>query len=169
MTNILTAVEAAKYVRTDENDSLVALLLPQVDAYIENATGRDWTQDSPINETAKSAAGILLVAWYDDPSLTGQGVPGIHGPLIQLEAEAAKYRKYQFYGSNGAGSISIPEALVGDEIDKLVGIYGVSGDQSDDFEAVISEVGAIQQTNAADLSENIYIVFLKSPADDVSA
>lgn len=169
MPSILTAAEAAKFARTTDSDTVMLMLLPMIDQYIENATGRDWTQDSPVYDTAKAAAGILLVAWYDNPSLTGQGVPGIHGPLIQLEAEAYKYRRYQFNGANGAGAISIEGALIGDEVQKLVGVYGDTGDQTDRFEDVISVKGQIQQLDSDDLSENIYVVILKSPADDVGA
>jgi hypothetical protein len=169
MTNILTAAEAAKFVRTDDSDPIVAMLLPQVDSYIENATGRDWTQDGTILDTAKSAAGILLVAWYDDPSLTGQATPGVYGPLVQLEAEARKYRKYQFYGSNGAGAVRLDGAHVGDVVQKLIGVYGSSGSQAAKFESTITAEGEIQQSDTGDLSENIYVVVLKSPADDVGA
>ena len=169
MTSILTTAEAVLFVRTESSNPILAMLLPQVDVYLECATGRDWTQDSPIFEMAKSAAGILLVAWYDDPSLTGQGVPGVYGPLVQLEAEAAKYRKYSFKGCSTAVSIWLEGAQVGDEVQKLVGVYGVSGDQSTKFESVISVKDEIQQTHAGDLSDNIYVVILKSPADDVGA
>ncbi len=147
----------------------MAMLLPLVDSYIENATGRDWTQDASISDTAKSAAGILLIAWYDDPSLTGQASPGVYGPLVQLEAEAVKYRKYQFNGSNGAGPVQLTGALIGDVVQKLIGVYGSSGSQIAKFESTITVEGEIQQINPGDLSENIYVVILKSPADDVGA
>jgi hypothetical protein len=72
MTNILTAAEAATVLRTVETDPAMLQLLPQIDAYIETATGRDWTADDPIHEIAKAAARMLLVRWYEDPGGLGQ-------------------------------------------------------------------------------------------------
>lgn len=70
--NILTAAEAAAVLRTVETDPAMISLLPQIDAYIETATGRDWTDDDPIHEIAKAAARMLLVRWYEDPGGMGQ-------------------------------------------------------------------------------------------------
>ena len=167
MSNLLTATEAAQYVRTEDSDPVLLMLLPQIDAYVQAATGRDWTADETTHPMAKTAAGILLVAWYDDPAQVGSPASNASAALMQLEAEALKYRKSVFYGRDGAGAISLTGALVGDEVIKLVGVYGSTGDQSADFESVISETGEIQQIDVADLSENIYVVVLKSPADDV--
>lgn len=72
MANILTADEAALIVSTDANDAKLALILPQVDAAIEEATGRDWTQDSPINSVAKRAATCRLVIDYDFDTMNPQ-------------------------------------------------------------------------------------------------
>ena len=60
MANILTADEAARVVSVDVTDLKLADVLPQVDAYIQQATGRDWTQDGPVNPTAKAAARLQL-------------------------------------------------------------------------------------------------------------
>ena len=175
MANILTAAEAANFVRTDTSDAVMLMLLPQVDAFIKKATGHDWAADSTIHGIAKAAAGMLLVTWYDIPSQSGSQITdaplayGLNNLLSQLEAEALKYRKYQFYGLSNAGGIAIAGALVGDDVISLVGVYGVSGDQSSKFESEISVRGALQQTNSGDLSENLYVVILKSPAADVSA
>lgn len=165
MTNILTATEASQFVRTDTSDAIMLALLPMVDEYLYNATGHEWQNDSTINPTAKLAAGMLLVSWYDNPAQIGQSVSG--APLVQLEAEALKYRKYQFYGRDGAGAISLPGALEGDAVIKLVGVYGVSGSQTASFESTITEDHQIQQTSASDLSDNQYVVVLKHPAADV--
>jgi hypothetical protein len=172
MANILTAAEAANFVRTDTSDAVMLMLLPQVDAFIKKATGHDWAADSTIHGIAKAAAGMLLVQWYDNPSQLGPDMPlafGLTNTLSQLEAEALKYRKVQFYGLSNTGGIAINGALVGDDVISLVGVYGVSGDQSSKFESEISVYGSIQQTNGGDLSDNIYVVILKSPVDDVSA
>lgn len=169
MTNILTAAEAANWVRTSADDAAMLQLLDSVDVYVNAATGREWNADNEINQKAKTAAGIILTAWYDDPAQIGSSPSRASSALLQLEAEAFKYRKYVFYGTNGAGSIRVPGARVGDVVRKLVGVYGVSGDQSSKFEATVSEADALQQTEGSDLSENIYAVVLKNPADDVSA
>jgi len=166
--NILTDVEAADWVRTDTEDNAMLQLLEPVDAYIKAATGRDWAADTVISPMAKTAAGIILTAWYDDPAQIGSSVSRASAALLQLEAEALKYRKYQFYGLSGTGGISIPGAKVGDVVQKLVGVYGVSGDQSSNFESTITVEDAIQQSTGSDLSDYIYVVVLKSPADDVT-
>jgi len=167
--NILTDDEAADWVRTDAEDPAMLQLLDSVDAYIKGATGRDWAADAVINPMAKTAAGIILTAWYDDPGQIGGSPSRASAALLQLEAEGLKYRKYTFYGSNGAGSISVPGARVGDVVQSLVGIYGVSGDQSSKFESTVSVADALQQSDSNDLSENIYVAVVKNPADDVIA
>lgn len=174
MANILTAAEGANFVRTDATDAVLLMLLPQVDQFVENATGRDWSADSPIDETAKTAAGMLLVLWYDNPAQVQTGsetmLPyGLTNVLAQLEAKALRYRKYQFAGISGAGSISLPEALLGDDVVSLVGVYGATGDQSANFESEISAAGLIKQTSGSDLSEKLFVAVLKSPAGDVVA
>lgn len=172
MTNILTSAQAANALRVATSDSRLADLLPQVDAYIKNATGRDWTADQTIHSSAIAAATMLLVMWFDNPSMVGSEGSLSHGltfQLSQLEAEALKYRKYQFYGASGAGGISVSGALVGDDVISLVGVYGASGSRVADFETEISEEGYIQQISGSDLSENLYVVILKSPKDDIIA
>ncbi len=169
MTNILTAAEGANFVRTGVTDAVMLQLLPLVDQYLLNASGHDWAADTVIHPTAKLAAGMVLVYWYDNPGAVGMEPEGITGQLVQLEAEALKYRKYQFEGLNGAGSVYLPGAREGDDVVKLVGIYGVGGDQSTKFETEISADGQIRQTSGSDLSDNLYVVVLKSPAEDVSA
>jgi hypothetical protein len=170
MTNILTAAEAANFVRTDAADAVMTQLLPLVDQFVQNATGRDWSADSPIDNAAKAAAGMLLVLWYDNPGQSGEenSLPfGLTNVLTQLEAKALRYRKYQFYGANGAGSILLPGALVGDDVISLVGVYGATGNQATNFESEISLEGYLQQSSGSDLSEKLYVVILKSPVGDV--
>jgi len=172
MANILTAAEGANFVRTDTADAIMLMLLPMVDKFIQRATGRDWAADSPVNDVAKAAAGMLLVSWYDDPTQAGvEGVMpyGLTNVLSQLEAEALKYRTSQFYGLNGAGAVAISGARIGDDVIKLIGVYGASGSQVASFESKITVAGQLQQSSASNLSANLYVVVLKSPADDVSA
>jgi hypothetical protein len=92
MPNILTATEASTVLRTAVNDQNMLDLLPQIDAYIKNATGRDFTVDSPIRADAKSAARMLLVMWYEDPGMIASGgivlSLGLTAALAQLKAVA---------------------------------------------------------------------------------
>lgn len=169
MTNILTAAQAANFLRTQATDAVMLQLLPLVDEYLKNATGHDWAADQQIHNAAITAAGMLLTYWYDNPSAVGSTPSTISGTLLQLEAEALKYRKYVFEGASTSGSVYLPGAREGDQVIKLVGVYGVSGDQSSDFESRISVDDQIVQSNADDLSANQYVVVLKHPADDVSA
>ncbi|MBE3038435.1 MAG: hypothetical protein IMZ62_06455, partial [Chloroflexi bacterium] len=147
----------------DDTDMLV--LLPLVDRYIINATGHDWTQDSPIREDAKSAARMLLVMWHEAPAMIGSVSVldfGLNAVLTQLEAVGLRYRRHKFYGSNGAGSISLRDAAVGDTVESLIGIYGASGDASSYFEATVSVDGCLQQTSGSDFSKNLYLAVLKA-------
>ena len=93
MANILTETEAAAVLRVEEDDALMIDMLSQVDAYIEYATGRDWTADDPVRAEAKAAARMLLVKWYEDPGAMGVAFGGALGfglgaALMQLEALA---------------------------------------------------------------------------------
>jgi hypothetical protein len=172
MTNILTAAQAANALRVITTDARMLDLLPQVDAFIEAATGRDWTQDSTKEPKAISAATILRVQWYENPAMTGgEGEMsfGLLNCLAQLEAQALRYRKYQTLGRSGAGSIYLPGALLGDDVIAVTGIYGVSGSQVANFETEISVEGYLQQSSGSDLSESLFVVILKSPASDVTA
>ena len=169
MTNILTAVQAANFIRTETTDAVMLQLLPLVDQYLLNATGHNWAADAEIHASAITAAGMLITFWYDNPGMIGQVPVTVRGTLMQLEAEALKYRKYEFAGLTGAGGVYVPGARQGDDVVKLIGTYGVSGDQSASFEATVSENDQVQQTSSSDLSDNLYVVVLKHPADDVSA
>jgi hypothetical protein len=91
MTNILTAAEAATVLRCAETDQNMLALLPQVDAYLEMATGRDWTADAAVRPEAKAAARMLLVRWHEDPGGMAAGVAmgfGLAAVMAQLEALA---------------------------------------------------------------------------------
>jgi len=93
MTSILTPTEAATVLRCKIDDQNMLDLLDPVDAYIENATGWLWTQDEVINTTAKSAARMLLVQWYENPAQLGSESVlsfGLNAVLLQLKAEARR-------------------------------------------------------------------------------
>jgi len=154
MTNILTAAEAALVLRCDETDVRMLALLPQIDAHIKNATGHAWEGDDTINETAKAAARILLVRGYEDPGMMGSANSqsfALSSYFSQLEALALRYVEFQ--GRSGAGPIYAERITLGDQVDSLVGISGVSGDQSSGFESIITVDGQIQQTSTEDLSD----------------
>lgn len=91
MTNILTAGEAAEVLRVEITDANMLRLLPLIDAYIKNASGRDWTLDNPAHPTAKSAARMLLVRWFEDPGQMASGNTlnfGLNAAMTQLKALA---------------------------------------------------------------------------------
>lgn len=89
---ILSAAEAASVLRCEESDVEMIALLPQVDAYVKNATGRDWAVDNPVYAEAKSAARMLLVQWHENPGMaSGEGNNlsfGLRSVLVQLEVKA---------------------------------------------------------------------------------
>lgn len=166
--HILTDAEGADFVRTETDNPAMLQLLDLVDAQVFAATGREWALDTIIHPLAKSAAGIILTAWYDDPALVGQTPPRAVGVLTQLEAEALKYRRYVFFGCYGGGRIALPNAIMGDVVQKLIGVYGVSGDQSANFESVVSIDGAFLQTSTQNFTLCKFAVILKNPAEDVT-
>lgn len=92
MANILTLTEAANVLRCEETDPNLVDLLPQVDRYIQMATGRDWAADTTIDPLAKNAARILLVRAHEDPGALAQPAAslswGLSAVLVQLEALA---------------------------------------------------------------------------------
>lgn len=170
MATILTSAQAENALRVASGDARVADLLLQVDKIIERATGRDWTQDTTKHPIAVSAATMLLVQMFENPAMTGDSAMmafGLTNALAMLEAEALKYRKYEFEGCTGGGSIWLPGAREGDVVIKLVGVYGASGDQASKFESAISEERYIVQTSSDDFAEVHFVVVLKSPADDI--
>ena len=170
MATILTPNQAANALRVPNDDPRLIDLLPQVDRFIERATGRNWSSDTQKNEIAVMAATIVLVMAYDNPTmlLPEGNVPfGLTQTLVQLEAEALKYRSYLFYGNSGAGSVPVIGARLGDQVISLIGVYGVSGDQKTKFESVVNERNSLEQTAGDDLSNARFVVILKDPADDV--
>jgi len=166
-TYILTSAESALVLRVADDDPAMLELLPSVDRYIKNATGRDWAAESPIREEAKAAARILLVQWYEDPGMIGVHETGLElgaqAALLQLEAIALQTKKIRFRGRVGTGACKCKHAAEGDIVAAVVGIVGETGDQAAAFEAVITKKEQIQQTSTADLSEKEYLAFLQDP------
>lgn len=112
MTNILTSAEAALVLRTEATDPVMLQYLPLVDAYIKNATGRDWNKDTTIEPIAKAAAQILLVQWYETPGMLGQGVTtlgaGLIACLVQLGVLALELESSGVPEENLALAASMP-------------------------------------------------------------
>jgi len=164
MTTILTTAEASNALRCDVSDPEMLDLLPQVDRYVINATGHDWTADTPIDPLAKSAARMLLVMWHEDPAMMAQhNAPlsfGLTSALVQLEALAASY--IEFEGLTSAGGCDLPGANVGDTVASVTGLIGLSGNQASSFESVITVEDQIQQITSANLDNKWFRVFLKS-------
>lgn len=92
--NVLTTTEAAAVLRCEEDDPNMLMLLPQVDAYLRQATGRAWEEDEPISEEAKSAARMLLVQWHENPGMIANGQTGLSfglpATLMQLKMLGAE-------------------------------------------------------------------------------
>jgi hypothetical protein len=155
MSNILTAAEAANCLRCLTTDADMLALLPLVDDYIKDATGRDWTADTTIHPKAKAAARLLLTQWHENPGMIGQGITslqlGFEAVIQQLEAIVLFYRTFE--GLSSAGSIYLPGVREGDSVNSVIGVQGISGNQSANFETVISENDYIRQIAASDLDD----------------
>ncbi|MGW8114042.1 hypothetical protein ACVS9P_02465 [Caproicibacterium sp. NSD3] len=99
MANILTATEAADIVSVDPTDSRLLMILPQVDSTIQEATGRDWTQGSPIHPIAKRAAMCRLAVDYDlgamNPQQTATMERAYLSAITQLESIQAGMQALQ--------------------------------------------------------------------------
>lgn len=166
MANILTPFEAAIVLRCNETDANMLALLPGVDAYLKQATGRDWAKENPVPEEARNAARMLLVLWQENPAMQGS-VPsqsfGLIACISQLAAMALNTS--EIHGQNGARSCKLRTALAGDTVASVIGLVGVTGDQSAAFEDVISEDGYIQQISASDLSHAVFRVKLIPPGE----
>ncbi len=164
MANILTAQEAATVLRCAVDDDAMLDLLPLIDAYLENASGRDWTADTPVYHSAKAAARMLLVKWHEDPGCMTSGGSlgfGFAAALVQLEALALRY--HVFAGRSGAGPICLTGAHLGDTVSSVVGKVGASGSQAAAFETVITVEGYIQQISNSDLYGKWYQAHLVPP------
>lgn len=166
MTNILTTSEAATVLRCASNDADMLALLPLIDAHIRDATGHDWTADSPIISEAKAVARMLLVRWHEDPGMIGAmnastsaTLGGAYSAaLLNLEVIALRYKIFK--GLDGAGGITLEGVKSGDTVSRLVGLIGVTGDRAADFETVITVDGQIQQVATGDLSGNYYRAYV---------
>lgn len=93
--NILTAQQAAELLRYDSPDEMPgfvsSIILPAIDGFMKEGTGKAWEEDNPIDPVAKLAASMLLVQWYENPAMIGKS-DNMHFGLInlmtQLQAKA---------------------------------------------------------------------------------
>jgi len=79
---ILTKEEAARVVGADPTDARLTDVLPQVDADIKQATGRDGTADDPIKPEAKRAARIQLALEYDLMTMQPNQIEALNRALV---------------------------------------------------------------------------------------
>lgn len=166
--NILSSAEAAAFLKCDEDDPSMLLLLPEIDEYIKRGTGHDWAADSIVPYAAKSAARNLIIQWHEDPGmLTGSQATVLSGNfqacMSQLRAMAHYY--FTFEGLPGPGMIEINGVSEGDSVITLVGKVGISGDQSSKFESVITWDGYLVQTSSEDLEEKWFTAYLVPPGE----
>ena len=73
-------------------DKVMAILVPAVNSYLTNATGKDWavitTAYSAIDPLAKMVASVVLAQWYEDPTQVGTVAGGgLLGMIGQLHAK----------------------------------------------------------------------------------
>lgn len=158
--SILTAAEAASVLRVDQDNAEMLNLLPLVDEYIFNATGHDWAKDLPAVDSAKAAARMLLVLWYENPGMVQAGgaqglAQGLTAALTQLEVMAGWY--HVFEGNIGAGSISVDGVGEGDVVEEVILLVGgTRADVSEDFGSTIGEIGVLEQLADEDLSGKFF-------------
>jgi hypothetical protein len=92
---ILTPQEACDRLRFSKVEEMptdvITVLLPAVDSFIKDATGKDWgtltDTYKTIDSTAKMAASILLIRWFENSDETGKGGIGVIGLIGQLQAK----------------------------------------------------------------------------------
>lgn len=92
---ILTMLEAAELLDYESAEDMprkvMTVLVPAINSFIRNATGKDWSKDSEVDPVAKMCAGILLVRWFEDPGQVGKvSDAGLLAVVGQLSARAAK-------------------------------------------------------------------------------
>lgn len=84
---ILTKEEAAGVVKIDnpEDYPTLDIIIPAIEDYLLNATGKDWSTLIPPDPLAKFIASILLSRWFQDTGLIGKVEDqGLIGLIAQL-------------------------------------------------------------------------------------
>lgn len=105
--SILTEQEVADlldYTSVEEvPPKVMSMLVPAVEQFLLDATGKDWTKltdtYTAVDSTAKMAAGMLLVRWFENPAQVGMNNAavlrdsGFSALIGQLAARAALERQ----------------------------------------------------------------------------
>lgn len=96
---ILTLAEAAAVLRLapvpddDNPDIVLNIALAGVDDFLKTATGYDWSTDATIDPTAKMAASMLLVQFYENPAMIGGDVDLPYGVTSRIEQLRVKAQR----------------------------------------------------------------------------
>lgn len=88
----------------------------------------------------------------------------IVGIAWQYRLDMTKVKSWTFAGSNGAGACTLAGVTVGSVVLSVTGVDSADGgDQSANFESVITVAGEIQQSSVSDLSTKDYtaLIYLK--------
>lgn len=165
--HVLNVTEASTVLRCATTDPDMLALLPIVDAYLYRATGRKWELETTIPFEAKAAARILITQWHENPGMIGNDSESLNLGFKACLSHLSLLALYtqEFNGRHGSGYCHLMSAIKGETIESLVGLIGCSGDQTSLFESVISEDGHIKQLSSTDLSEMLFRVKLKPPAE----
>ncbi len=93
------AVDVLGYTFVDEMPGDVTkILLPGIDGFLKNATGKDWgtitDTYTEIDPDAKMIARVLLVRWFEDPGMIGKTSDvGVVSLIGQLHAKALQEKQ----------------------------------------------------------------------------
>jgi len=170
-TNILTTEEAAAVLRCAEDDNNMLMLLPQIDAYIEHATGRNWAADTTVRQEAKSAARMLLVRWHEDPGGMAAGSSlgfGLTATLVQLEALALTLETAGVPDEALALAASIPESSATEIAVTITPVLVFNHEMDEDAEDAVSledaDGNVVAATAALDVTGRILTI---TPGEDL--
>jgi len=100
---------------------------------------------------------------YGDGQTSQNSSLVLDGVAIGSSRTGANSLKQALVGSNGAGSVTITGALVGDIVELVVNLT-TPGDVTSSFESTISVAGQIQQTAATNLSGATCLFFINPQA-----
>jgi hypothetical protein len=92
---LLTVAEAKVVLRLETEDDApdLEVILPAVEDYLKTATGHDWAADTEIDPSAKNAARMLVVQWYENPAMIGtvsEMAFGLNNVIGQLQVKALR-------------------------------------------------------------------------------
>jgi len=111
-------------------------------------------RDKVLNWIHGRRLGVLGDSYGSDTSLVvldGVAVGSTRSGAAPIIVSAA--------GNNGAGAITVAGAVVGDNVEFVMG--PTNADASASFETTVSVAGQVQQTSASNLSANQYVFFVQ--------